>query len=105
MCIGLPMQVVEAREGFALCAGGDEPRLIDMKLVGDQPEGTWVLVFLDAAREIVTAEQAAAVSNALKALDLAMAGGASAEQIDALFPDLANRTPQLPDHLKPATAS
>ncbi|MEZ5899997.1 MAG: HypC/HybG/HupF family hydrogenase formation chaperone [Hyphomicrobiaceae bacterium] len=103
MCIGLPMQVIEAREGFAVCRGQGETRHIDMKLVGDQPEGTWVLVFIDAAREVVTADHASAVSKALRALDLAMSGLPSSQDIDALFPDLADREPQLPEHLKPTT--
>jgi hydrogenase assembly chaperone HypC/HupF len=105
MCIGLPMRVVAASAGYALCEGMGETRSIDMKLVGDQPEGTWVLVFLDAAREVVTPQQAAAVCDALKALDLAMTGAGSSEEIDRLFPDLVNRTPELPEHLKPARAS
>jgi len=98
MCIGVPMQVIEARSGHALCAGGGERREIDMRLVGDQPEGAWVLVFLDAAREVVTAEQAALIGSALDALRLALSG--QSEGLDDLFPDLAGREPELPPHLK-----
>jgi len=98
MCIGIPMQVIEPGLGTALCEGGGERREIDMRLVGDQPEGGWVLVFLDAAREVVTAEQAALIANALDALRLALSG--QSEGIDALFPDLAGREPELPPHLK-----
>lgn len=101
MCVGIPMCVIEVREGFALCDGMGETRLVDMKLVGDQPRGTHVLVFLDVAREVMSAEQAAAVGNALKALHLAMTGAGTPDDIDSLFADLANRTPELPDHLKP----
>ena len=103
MCIGLPMQVIEPGQGVAVCAGEAGTRLIDMTLVGDQPEGTWLLVSINAAREVITAGQAAVVRDALKALDLVMAGTATPEEIDKLFPDLANRSPQLPGHLKSST--
>jgi hydrogenase assembly chaperone HypC/HupF len=98
MCIGVPMQVIAPGLGYALCEGRGERREIDMRLVGDQPEGAWVLVFLDAAREIVTAEQAALITSALDALGIALSG--RSEGIDALFPDLAGREPELPPHLK-----
>ena len=97
MCIGLPMRVVEPRAHAALCEGRGERREIDMALVGEQPAGTWVLVFLDAAREVISAEQAALIGDALHAVGLAMHGNAN---VDSLFPDLANREPQLPDFLK-----
>lgn len=100
MCIGLPMCVLEPESGYAVCDCLGQTRRVDMKLVGDQPPGTWVLVFLDAAREVVTAEHAALVSKALHALDLVATGSASPSDIDLLFPDLAGRTPQLPAHLK-----
>jgi hydrogenase assembly chaperone HypC/HupF len=92
------MKVVSAGLGYAVCAASGETREIDMRLVGDQPEGTWVLVFLDAAREVVTAEQAALVGSALDALRLVLGG--NTDGIDQLFPDLAGREPELPPHLK-----
>lgn len=98
MCIGVPMQVIRSGSGYAICEAGGDRREIDMRLVGDQAEGTWVLVFLDAAREIVTAEQALLIGNALDALRLALAG--NTEDIDQLFPDLAGREPELPPHLQ-----
>jgi hydrogenase expression/formation protein HypC len=91
------MRVVEAFAGWAICEGQGERRRIDMALVGDQAPNTWVLVFIDAAREVVTAEQAALVGDALAALGLAMRGETN---IDHLFPDLAGREPELPPHLK-----
>ncbi len=100
MCIGLPMKVVEASPGHALCEGLGERRQIDMRLVGDQPPGTWVLVFLDAAREVVTEAEATLVAQALEALNLAIDGAASTTDIDRLFPDLARREPELPPHLR-----
>ncbi len=97
MCIGLPMQVVEPRGRFALCRFGEDMRTVDMILVGDQPAGAWVLVFLDAAREVMTAEQAQKTADALRALALVMQGETS---VDHLFADLAGREPELPAHLK-----
>ncbi|MBR1279739.1 HypC/HybG/HupF family hydrogenase formation chaperone [Bradyrhizobium sp. AUGA SZCCT0283] len=98
MCIGVPMQVIRPESGYAICEAAGERREIDMRLVGDQPEGTWVLVFLDAAREVVTSEQALLIGSALDALRLALGG--KTEDIDHLFPDLAGREPELPPHLK-----
>ncbi|QWG14591.1 HypC/HybG/HupF family hydrogenase formation chaperone [Bradyrhizobium sediminis] len=98
MCIGVPMKVIRPGSGYAVCEAAGESREVDMRLVGDQPEGTWVLVFLDAAREVVTSEQASLIGNALAALRLALAG--NTEGIDELFPDLAGREPELPPHLQ-----
>jgi hydrogenase assembly chaperone HypC/HupF len=97
MCIGLPMQIVEPRGRYALCRYGAGLREIDLALVGDQPSGAWVLVFLDAAREVITAEQAAKTQDALHALALVMQGETS---VDHLFADLVGREPELPAHLK-----
>ncbi len=98
MCIGFPMQVVEPRNRYALCRREGETREVDMILTGEQPAGTWVLVFLDAARQVLDEDEAAKIGDALTALSLAMSGETD---IDHLFPDLAGREPQLPEHLKP----
>lgn len=100
MCIGVPMCVVEEGKGFSICERRGDRRRIDMRLVGDQPAGTHVLVFLDTAREVVSAGQARLVAQALDALNLAMVGSVEPADIDRLFPDLANREPELPEHLK-----
>ncbi len=97
MCIGLPMQVVETNGRFALCRCGEDMRKVDMILVGEQAVGAWVLVFLDAAREVMTAEQAEKTADALQALALVMRGETS---VDHLFADLVGREPELPPHLK-----
>jgi hypothetical protein len=55
-------------------------------------------VFLDAAREVITARDAAKIGDALKALALVMQGETS---VDHLFADLIGREPELPEHLKP----
>jgi len=101
MCVGIPMKILEAGFGYALCEGMGETRRIDTLLVGDQPPGTWVLVFIDAAREVIGAEDAARIGDALTALSLAMQGETS---VDHLFADLVDREPQLPDFLRPAAA-
>lgn len=99
MCIGIPMQVIESGPGQALCRSrdGNDTRRVDMLLVGDLPEGSWVLVFLDAAREVLDEITAHQISDALAALDMAMQGEG---QVDHLFADLVDREPQLPDFLQ-----
>ena len=107
MCIGVPMRVVEAGPGFALCEGGGRRREVDMALVGDQTPGTWVLVFIDAAREVLSDDQARKITDALTALTIALNAGTGEDlttDIDALFPDLANREPELPDFLRAQAA-
>jgi hydrogenase assembly chaperone HypC/HupF len=91
------MQVIEPRGRFALCRYGEEIRKVDMILVGEQPVGAWVLVFLDAARDVMTAEQAQKTADALQAIALVMQGETS---VDHLFADLVGREPELPAHIK-----
>ncbi len=98
MCIGLPMQVVEAGAGWAWCEGMGERRRVNTLLTGDQPPGTWVLVFLDSAREVLTEDDARRMGDALQAISLAAQGETA---IDHLFADLADREPQLPSFLRP----
>ncbi|WP_372885496.1 HypC/HybG/HupF family hydrogenase formation chaperone [Shimia sp.] len=86
MCLGLPMQVVESGAGFALCDYRGRSRRIDTMLVGDQPPGTWLMVFIDAAREVISAEDAAKTQDALQALEEVMAGNPAS--IDHLFADI-----------------
>lgn len=109
MCIGVPMRVMSgADEGLsALCVTRDgTARAIDLSLVGPQRNGTWLLTHQGAAREVIDATTAAQVADALEAVALAMAGGpVSAGAIDALFPDLAGREPELPPHLRAASAA
>lgn len=99
MCLGIPMQIIVPGEHRARCAGRGGEALIDLALVGPQPAGTWLLTFLDAAREIIDAERAAAINSALDALD---AAGEGASNFDAFFADL-NREPQLPAFLRKET--
>jgi hydrogenase assembly chaperone HypC/HupF len=92
------MQVVEVREGMAVCEGMGERREINMQLVGDQPAGTWVLTFLDAAREVLSEGDAASISDAVMAVNLVMQGQTD---VDHLFADLIDREPPRPPSLPP----
>lgn len=98
MCIGIPMQVLESQPGRALCRGMGKRREVDTLLVGDQPPGCWLLVFLDSAREVLSAEQALQITEALNALELAMQGET---EFGHLFADLIDQEPKLPIHLQP----
>ncbi|MEW8627473.1 MAG: HypC/HybG/HupF family hydrogenase formation chaperone [Candidatus Thiodiazotropha sp.] len=97
MCIGIPMQVVSTEGTTALCQGMGESRRVDTLLVGDQPVGSWLLVFLNSAREVLSEQRAEQIRQALQALDLALTGESD---LDHLFTDLVDRTPQLPEHLR-----
>jgi len=96
MCLGIPVQIIECGEHFARCLGRNGETRIDLALVGVQPVGTWLLTFLDAAREIIPAERAEAINAALNALDAVNAGETD---LSAFFADL-DREPQLPDFLR-----
>lgn len=97
MCIGIPMQVLEVEETRALCEGMGRRQYADTLLIDTPKPGDWVLVFLNSAREIIGADQAKAIADALTAVNLAMQGETS---LDHLFPDLAGREPELPDFLR-----
>ena len=85
MCIGVPMQIIEQGFGYAVCESQGERRNIDTMLIGEQPIGTWVMVFIDAAREVLTEEEALKIVDALQALRDVMNGN---NNIDHLFADL-----------------
>lgn len=90
------MQIIGFNGAYAVCQRGDEQHLIDPILVGKPEIGTWVLTFLDTAREIISPQQAAQIQDALQALTLTLQGD---YDVDYLFADLVNREPQLPDFL------
>ena len=97
MCIGIPMQVVEAHASHSVCRNPDGLLIeIDTLLVGQQQPGNWLLTFLNAAREVLSPESAEQILNALSGLQSALAG----ENFEHLFADLINREPELPDFLK-----
>ena len=99
MCLGIPAQVIESGPHFARCLSRGAEVRADLALVGEQPAGTWLLLFLDAARKVIDAERAAAINAALDALSAAEAG---ATDFSAIFADL-DREPQLPDFLRMPT--
>jgi hydrogenase expression/formation protein HypC len=96
MCLGIPARVIESGEHFARCASRNGELRVDLSLVGAQAPGTWLLTFLDAAREIIADERAAAIDAALDALDAAQSG---VTDLSAFFADL-DREPQLPEFLR-----
>ncbi len=97
MCIGTPMQVIESSEYHALCRDGSRRVSVDTTLVGQPAPGSWLLVFLGAAREQLDEATALAMRDAVHAVGQVMAG---ATQVDHLFDDLIDREPQVPEHLQ-----
>jgi hydrogenase expression/formation protein HypC len=97
MCIGIPMRVLTADAGVAICEGRGRSERIDVALVGAQAAGTWILAHQGRALRTMTPDEAAQTGAALDALDAALAGGSD---FDAYFADLVDREPQLPLHLK-----
>ena len=87
MCIGIPMEILEQREFSALCRGRSGEKVVETLFIGRQPVGTWVLSHLGAAREVITAEEAAKLNDALDAVD-ALARGEQNIDLDAHFSDL-----------------
>lgn len=99
MCIGIPLQIVAVdADGTTWCLRDGMRTTVDVSLVGPQPVGRWLLVFLDSAREVLDEERAWHIRQALGGLAAALAG----EDFDAYFRDLIDREPQLPPHLRPA---
>lgn len=109
MCIGVPMQIEsgDALQATALAHDADgrpARETLDMMIVGAQPPGTWVLAFHGAARRVLEPLEAQQIGDALKALALVLRADSRAGEeraLDALFADLVDRTPQLPEHLRP----
>jgi len=108
MCIGVPMRI-ESGDGMVAVAVSDdadgavERHTLDMLIVGHQPPGTWVLAFHGAARRVLDEREARQILDALAALAIALdadAGEPQNQALDALFADLVDRTPQLPEHLR-----
>ena len=85
MCIGVPVQIIEAGEYMSLCRGRNGEELVNMMLIGPQPEGTWVVNFLGSAREVLSEEDAENINMALDGLVAIMHGETD---IDSYFPGL-----------------
>ncbi|MEI6802273.1 MAG: HypC/HybG/HupF family hydrogenase formation chaperone [Burkholderiales bacterium] len=72
MCIGIPMQVLAVESGYAQVTGGGETRRVCTRLLEQCAVGQWLLVFLDDAREHISAERAQEVNAVLELLRDAM---------------------------------
>ncbi|KGM48042.1 HypC/HybG/HupF family hydrogenase formation chaperone [Pseudooceanicola atlanticus] len=101
MCVGIPMKILSVDGIAAIATDGTRDELIDLSLTGPVEPGTWVLTFLSAAREVVTAEDAALIAEALDSLRDIMNGGDGGDA----FADIEARGPQLPPHLAAAHAA
>ena len=99
--MGIPMRITSTNELVATCVAGDRVETVDLALVGPQPEGTFVLVFLGTAREVLSLERADLITKALDGLASALAGNGTG----SAFADLEARGPQLPPHLEAARRS
>lgn len=85
MCIGFPLQVVEAWRDGALVAGRGRVERIDTRLVGAVQPGDWLLIFNGAARERLDATRAAEIGAALDLLEAGLAGDAEGAAADPGF--------------------
>ncbi len=104
MCLGIPMQVLEVQGVSARCVGRNGEARVDLMLVGPVQPGDWLLTHLNTAREIIDAERARLVDDALDALAAVTQGevapDAAQGAIDHAFADLIGREPTLPPHLQ-----
>lgn len=97
MCLGIPMRVTETDGVTAWCEGRGERRQVDVRLVESPMAGDWLLIFHAVAREKLSETRAQDIGAALAAIDAALAGETD---LDRHFPDLVNREPELPEHLR-----
>jgi hydrogenase expression/formation protein HypC len=98
MCVGVPLQVVECDDQFAVCEAGGRRERLNIMLLGPQAAGTWLLAFQGSAVRVMSEDEALQTRTALAALDAAMHG---TDDLDVYFADLASREPSLPPHLDP----
>ncbi len=100
MCLGIPLQVLEvAPDGLALCDGGDVVRPVNTGLLDQVPAvGDWLLVHVDIAIRALLDSEAKQIRDALEAVTAAAAG----QPFEHLLGDLADREPELPEHLRPS---
>lgn len=99
MCLGIPMQVVEANETSAHCVWGERKEVVSLALTGPAKVGQHVLVYLGSAIRLLDPLEARQIADALEAVTNA----ANGEGFDHLIADLIDREPQLPPHLQPQT--
>lgn len=102
MCIAIPMMIIEQREFTALCRGRNGEAVVETLLIGAQPQGTWILNFLGSAREVISAEEARRIDDALELMRTLMLGQ-SAVDVDTAFADLLDpKRPPGGFHVKPS---
>lgn len=98
MCVGIPMQIIEIREMFAIATDNGVRHEIDISLIENPQINDFVLVFLGAARHKLEPQEALEIANALDGLRAVFDG----QNPDEFFKDLIEREPQLPPHLQNA---
>lgn len=76
MCLSVPMRIVEleADGDLAVVERHGRRERVNMMLLGVQPVGTWVLVSLGFAKEVVEEEELALIEEALAALAASLEG-------------------------------
>ncbi|GFE63756.1 HypC/HybG/HupF family hydrogenase formation chaperone [Litoreibacter roseus] len=98
MCVGIPMQITAIDGIAATTTNGQHVKVVDLSLTPDAQVGDWLLTFLGAAREIITADEAHKIGAALAGLQSLMNGG----DLGDAFADLEDTGPRLPAHLQAA---
>lgn len=96
MCIGFPMTVIEGDAFESLCERRGETLRVSMALLGAQPAGSKILVYLGSAVRLLDELEARHIDDALDALQEALDG----KNVDHRFADLVDREPQLPEFLR-----
>jgi hydrogenase expression/formation protein HypC len=96
MCIGTPMQILEASPWRATALATDGVRCLSLTLTGPLEPGSWVLAQGDLAIRQITPDDADLIEAALDACLRAENG----QDWEAGFADLINREPELPAHLR-----
>lgn len=89
MCIGIPMKIVDAGPQYAWCEGRNGRLRVNMMMLDAQPAGTWVLTFMDFARQTLSEEDARRIDAALDALESVRQGGMP--DVATHFADLVGR--------------
>jgi hydrogenase expression/formation protein HypC len=97
MCLGIPMRILSSEGIVGRAEDGGVEHVVDLSLTGPLAPGTWALIFLGAAREVLPEDEAQKIRAALRGLQSLMDGG----DLGDAFADLEGREPQLPPHLRP----
>lgn len=76
MCLSVPMKIVEieADGDLAVVERHGRRERVNMMLLGPQPLGSWVLVSLGFAKEVVEEQELALIEEALAALAASLDG-------------------------------